>query len=35
MYRVFDSEFKDSIAIRKVKKSLADLDDINKEKHIN
>lgn len=35
VFRIFDSDLHDSIAIRKVKKSLADMDDINKEKHIN
>jgi hypothetical protein len=32
---VYDSDLKDSIAIRKVKKSMADVEDIAKEKQIN
>lgn len=35
VFRVFDSELKDSLAVRKVKKSMGDLEDIAKEKQIN
>jgi hypothetical protein len=32
---VFDTDLNDSIAVRKVKKSQGDLEDIAKEKQIN
>lgn len=35
VFRIFDSDLNDSIAIRKVKKSQGDLEDIAKEKLIN
>jgi hypothetical protein len=35
VYRIFDNELNDSLAIRKVKKSESDMEDINKEKVIN
>lgn len=35
VFRIFDADLNDSIAIRKVKKSQGDLEDIAKEKLIN
>jgi serine/threonine protein kinase len=35
VFRIFDPDLNDSIAIRKVKKSQGDLEDIAKEKLIN
>jgi hypothetical protein len=35
VFRIFDNELNDSLAIRKVKKSQGDLEDIAKEKLIN
>jgi hypothetical protein len=35
VYRIFDSDLNDSLAIRKVKKTESDMEDITKEKVIN
>jgi serine/threonine protein kinase len=35
VFRVFDAELKDSLAVRRVKKSMGDPEDIAKEKQIN
>lgn len=35
VFRVFDAELKESLAIRRVKKSMGDPEDIAKEKQIN
>ena len=35
VYRAFEPDLNDSIAIRRVKKSQADMEDIRKEKQIN